>query len=31
MILELNNVEENLDAIIRENVPKHEIPEDRAV
>jgi len=28
MILELNNVEERLDAIIREYVPKHEIPED---
>lgn len=28
MILELNNVEENLDTIIREHVPKHEIPED---
>jgi len=28
MILELNNVEENLDTIIREHVPKHEIPDD---
>jgi len=28
IILELNNVEERLDTIIRENVPKHKIPED---
>jgi len=28
MLLELKNMEENLDKIIRENVPKHEIPED---
>jgi len=28
MLLELNNVEENLDTIIREYVPKHELPDD---
>jgi len=28
MLLELKNMEEKLDAIIREYVPKHEIPED---
>jgi len=29
MLLELKNMEENLDTIIREYVPKHEIPDDQ--